>query len=190
MHIFSDMDFQAKVKSDAEFDGFPDSRGNRGEITGTVARGWLEDDAPFYRGLTQEQGGAWITNLPAQVDVTDDFVKHGQRRYNIYCSPCHGYDGRGDGMIPQRLRKLGGTAGTLLPRNLVDPKTGVVTMPNGQLFNTISNGYNTMMGYQAQIPAMDRWAIVTYVRALERSQNAAQADVPADEWNQINGATP
>jgi mono/diheme cytochrome c family protein len=187
-HIFSDMDFQAKVKSDTAFDIFPDGRANRGEIPGTVARGWLEDDSQYWRGLTSDTNGQWITGLPPQIEVTADFVKRGQQRFNIYCAPCHGTDGRGDGMIPQRVRKAG--AGALLPRNLVDPKTGVITMPNGQLFNTISNGYNTMMGYQAQIPAQDRWAIVLYVRALERSQQAAQGDVPADKWNDINGGTP
>ncbi|HTJ40679.1 MAG TPA: quinol:electron acceptor oxidoreductase subunit ActD [Kofleriaceae bacterium] len=187
-HIFSDMDFQAKVKSDTAFDMFPDGRANRGEIPGTVARGWLEDDSAYWRGLTQDQGGEWITNFPAQVQITPELMKRGQQRFNIYCAPCHGYDGRGDGMIPQRVRKAG--AGALLPRNLIDPKTGVITMPNGQVFNTISNGYNTMMGYSAQIPAQDRWAIVAYVRALERAQNAAQGDVPADKWNEINGATP
>jgi mono/diheme cytochrome c family protein len=197
-HIFSDMDFQAKVKSDTAFDLFPDGRANRGELPGTVARGWLEDDTAFYKGLTAEQGGQWITDFPQAHVATDPAmnwpgptaaeIARGQQRFNIYCAPCHGYDGRGDGMIPQRVRKVG--AGALLPRNLIDPKAGVITMPNGQLFNTISNGFNTMMGYSAQIPAGDRWAIVAYVRALERSQNAAQADVPADKWNEINGATP
>ena len=196
-HIFSDMDDQAKVKSDAEFDGFPDSRANRGEIPGTVARHWLEDDAPFYKGLTQEDGGEWITDLPAAHLATDpamnwpgptmEEVQRGQQRFNIYCAPCHGYDGKGDGMVPQRARMYG--AGALSPRNLVDPTADVITMRNGQLFNTISNGYNTMMGYQAQIPVADRWAIVLYVRALERSQNAGQKDVPPDQWNQINGGT-
>jgi len=86
-------------------------------------------------------------------------------------------------MVPERV-KAGG--GVWLARNLVEApdaagKGGVVVqMPNGQLFNTISNGYNTMMGYAAQIPQRDRWAIVAYVRALERAQNASKDDVPAD----------
>ena len=63
-------------------------------------------------------------------------------------------------------------------------------MPNGQLFNTISNGFNTMQGYAAQIPVRDRWAILLYVRALERSQHASGADLPPDVQNQLNGATP
>ena len=197
-NIFTDMDFQAKAKSDTACELFPDGRCNRGELPGTVARGWLEDDTAFYKGLTQETGGEWITNLPTPRPSTDPYMNwpgptpeemaRGQQRYNIYCSPCHGYDGRGDGMIPQRVRRAG--AGALLPRNLVDPKTGVATIPNGQLFNTISNGYNTMMGYQAQIPAADRWAIVLYVRALERGANAGQADVPQDKMSEMNGATP
>jgi mono/diheme cytochrome c family protein len=111
-------------------------------------------------------------------------VARGQGRYNIYCTPCHGYDGRGSGMVPERVKQGGGL---WQARNLVeapdkDGKGGVVAqMPNGQLFNTISNGYNTMMGYAAQIPPADRWAIVVYVRALQRSQNASLDDVPADK---------
>ena len=82
------------------------------------------------------------------------------------------------GAIPQRVAATGGV---WLARNLVDASNPVaINMPNGQLFNTISNGYNTMMGYAAQIPYADRWAIVLYVRALQRSQNASLDDIPAD----------
>src|SRR5262245_27561670 len=82
-HIFADMDFQAKVKSDTAFDLFPDGRANRGEIPGTVARGWLEDDSQYWKGLTAEQGGEWITGLPAQLQVTPELLKRGQQRFNI-----------------------------------------------------------------------------------------------------------
>ena len=70
-------------------------------------------------------------------------------------------------------------------RNLVEAGGATVTMPNGQLFNTISNGFNTMMGYAAQLPHADRWAIVLYVRALQRSQNASLEDVPPDQRGSI-----
>jgi len=173
-HIFADMDFQPKVKSDVAYDGFVDGRGNRGEVPGTVARGLLKADDAYYRGL---DNGAWLSGLPKQVEPTADRIAHGRERFNIYCSPCHGYDGRGNGVVPERVKALGGS---WLARNLVDPKAGVITMPNGQLFNTISNGFNTMMGYAAQIPVDDRWSIVLYVRALERAQNASLEDVPAD----------
>jgi mono/diheme cytochrome c family protein len=195
IHIFPDMDFQPKYKSDTAMDQFPDGRANRGEIPGTVARGWLMDDELFYHGLEPAEGSAqWTTGFPHQYPdgrpfvVDADLVKRGQNRFNIYCTPCHGYDGHGQGMVPERV-KAGG--GVWLARNLVeaptpDGKGGVVVqMPNGQLFNTISNGYNTMMGYAAQIPHADRWAIVAYVRALERAQNASLDDIPPDQRGSI-----
>jgi Protein of unknown function (DUF3341)/Cytochrome C oxidase, cbb3-type, subunit III len=141
-HVFSDMDFQEKVKSDTAFDMFADGRGNRGTVGGTVSRGNMNSDNAFY------------------------------------CAPCHGYDGQGKGAVKQRADKAG--AGAINPANLVGSDQAAVLEPNGQLFNTISNGYNTMMGYSAQIPVADRWAIVLYVRALQRATNATLEDVPAD----------
>jgi len=189
VHIFPDMDFQPKFKSDTANDLFADGRSNRGEIPGTVARGWLEEDTTFYLGLTAETGGQWIDGFPASYpdspSLTPDLrgkpfvvdaklLKRGQNRFNIYCTPCHGYDGRGQGMVPTRVKEQGGV---WLARNLVDKAGPVVFLPNGQLFNTITNGFPpTMMGYGAQIPAADRWAIVAYVRALERSQIASNED--------------
>ena len=175
VHIFADMDFQPKAKSDQGFDEFADGRANRGEIAGTVARGALKADDAFYRGL---RVGAWVTDLPLPADeITPQLLDWGQNRYNIYCAPCHGFDGAGHGMIPERVKQLGGSWEA---RNLVDAGSVAIKMPNGQLFNTISNGFNTMMGYAAQIPVHDRWAIVLYVRALQRGQNAVQAEMPAD----------
>jgi mono/diheme cytochrome c family protein len=180
-HIFPDMDFQPKSKSDQANDLFADGRANRGELTGTIARGSLNADDTFYRGL---DNGAWTTGFPKQLEINAALVKRGQGRFNIYCAPCHGYDGRGMGAVPTRVALRGGA---WQARNLVEPGGVVVHMPNGQLFNTISNGFNTsaanggMSGYAAQIPQADRWAIVLYVRALERAQNAELKDIPADK---------
>jgi mono/diheme cytochrome c family protein len=175
IHIFPDMDFQPKYKSDQPMDLFDDGRENRGELSGTIARGSLNADDLFYRGL---ENGQWTTGYPAQLPITEDLLKRGKNRFEIYCTPCHGFDGRGNGAIPARVAAGGGN---WQARNLVDASNPVVmNMPNGQLFNTISNGYNTMMGYAAQIPHADRWAIVLYVRALQRSQNASIDDIPAD----------
>jgi mono/diheme cytochrome c family protein len=178
-HIFPDMDFQPKFKSDQPNDLFADGRSNRGELSGTIARGSLNADPLYYQGL---ENNAWTLGFPKQLDITANLVKRGQGRFNIYCSPCHGYDGRGLGAIPKRVQSLGGA---WQARNLVESGGVVVTMPNGQLFNTISNGYNTMMGYAAQIPHADRWAIVLYVRALQRAQNASLEDIPADKRDGI-----
>jgi mono/diheme cytochrome c family protein len=178
IHIFPDMDFQPKYKSDTAMDLFPDGRANRGEIPGTVARGFFQGDDTFYHGI---ENGQWTTGFPKQLDINEQLVRRGQNRFNIYCTPCHGYDGHGQGMIPERVKALGGVwqARNLVEAPTADGKGGVVVqMPNGQLFNTISNGFNTMQGYAAQIPHADRWAIVAYVRALQRAQNASQADVP------------
>src|SRR5206468_1008944 len=139
------------------------------------------------------EGNAWTTAFPQKYPdgtpfvVDETLVRRGQARFNIYCTPCHGYDGHGEGMVPARV-KAGG--GVWLARNLVeapvDGKGGVaVQMPNGQLFNTISNGFATMQGYAAQIPHADRWAIVAYVRALQRAQNASLEDVPTDQRSSI-----
>ena len=179
VHLFSDMDFQPKFKSDTEADMFADGRANRGQIGGTVARGQMMSDDQFYRGL---ENGEWTTGFPKQLEINDALVKRGQQRYNIYCSACHGFDGRGQGTVPQRVAAGGGA---WLAQNLVDPSKGVINQPNGQIFNTISNGYNTMMGYAQQIPHADRWAIVLYVRALQRSQNAAREDIPVDQQGSI-----
>ncbi|HEY1558456.1 MAG TPA: quinol:electron acceptor oxidoreductase subunit ActD [Kofleriaceae bacterium] len=189
IHIFSDMDFQPKYKSDTAMDLFPDDRANRGEIEGTIARGWLEDDDLFYRGLVPgENGMQWTTGFPTTYPDGEKFVvdekllARGQNRFNIYCTPCHGYDGHGQGMVPTRVADSGGN---WQARNLIDPVFGIPMIPNGQLFNTISNGFNTMLGYAAQIPQADRWAIVSYVRALQRAQNATIDDVPADQRSSI-----
>jgi mono/diheme cytochrome c family protein len=173
IHIFPDMDFQPKYKSDTAMDLFPDGRANRGEINGTVARGSLNADDTYYRGI---ENGAWTTGFPKQLELNETMIKRGQNRFNIYCSACHGFDGQGHGTVAQRVALSGGAA--FLPANLVGAGGSAVQMPNGQLFNTISNGFNTMMGYANQIPHADRWAIVLYVRALQRSQHATIEDVP------------
>jgi mono/diheme cytochrome c family protein len=191
IHIFPDMDFQPKYRSDTAMDVFADGRANRGDIPGTVARGELtEGFDDFYHGLDTTGGEShWITGFPKAypdgrpITGYQQMLSRGKDRFEIYCTPCHGFDGHGNGMVPERVKQGGGV---WQARNLVEAPqpTGaggvVVQMPNGQLFNTISNGYNTMMGYAAQIPTGDRWAIVAYVRALERAQNASKDDVPAD----------
>jgi len=176
IHIFPDMDFQPKYKSDVAMDLFPDGRANRGEINGTIARGSLNADDTYYRGI---ENNAWTTGFPKQLEINDATMKRGQNRFNIYCAPCHGFDGQGHGTVAQRVLASGGSA--FLPANLVGAGGSAVMMPNGQLFNTISNGFNTMLGYANQIPHADRWAIVLYVRALQRSQHATIEDVPPEQ---------
>ncbi len=173
-HIFSDMDFQPKVKSDQGFPDFADGRGNRGHVAGTVARSQLAGDDLFDRGL---EAGAWTTGMPPQITIDQAALDRGQDRYNVYCAPCHGFDGAGHGIVPERVKRIGGAWEA---RNLIDPSlpNSPIGQPNGQLFNTISHGYNTMMGYAPQVPVADRWKIVLYVRALQRAQNATRDELP------------
>jgi hypothetical protein len=121
VHIFSDMDYQPFYKSDTAMPLFADGRANRGEVPGTVARGWLAADDVFYRGLERdEEGDRWTLGFPKvypngqQFVVDDQMLARGRNRYDIYCAPCHGYDGRGSGMVPTRAagkREAGGGAG-------------------------------------------------------------------------------
>jgi mono/diheme cytochrome c family protein len=175
IHIFPDMDFQPKYKPDTACDQFADQRCNRGEVAGTIARGSLYADDTLYRGIAD---GKWITSFPKELEITAAFLARGQERYNIFCAPCHGYDGSGLGAVGARLAATGGSWPA---RSLIDPLASPATMPNGLLFNRISNGFNTMSGYARQIPHRDRWAIVAYIRALQRAFNASASDVPADK---------
>lgn len=181
VHVFSDMDFQPKAKAQNASVLFADGRASRMPVRGTVARGQLELDDHFYRGM---EDGQWARSFPPGLDISASTVERGQERYGIYCQPCHGASGDGNGMVHQRAMTLGRhVRGWVQPTSL--HQEGVIRQPHGQLFNTISNGIRTMPAYGAQIPEEDRWAIVLYLRALQRSQNANLDDVPADKRQQI-----
>jgi mono/diheme cytochrome c family protein len=120
----------------------------------------------------------YVRTIPSQVRVTTEFMHRGQERFNIYCAPCHGQSGYGDGMVDQRATRIqtsGGDAVWTHPQNLHEAK--ILMRPDGNIFNTITNGVRTMPPYDKQITTLDRWAIVAYVRALERSQQAQPGDV-------------
>jgi hypothetical protein len=123
----------------------------------------IQGDTTFY-----------VRRIPAVFDVSMDFMKRGQERFVVYCAPCHGESGYGDGMIARRAAQLQATpdavSGWAAPQNLQEAK--MVARPDGHLFNTITNGIRNMPAYDKQISIADRWAIVAYVRALERSQGA------------------
>jgi mono/diheme cytochrome c family protein len=191
VHLIADMDFQFKTKAQQASGLFGDGRGTRLPVAGTVARGDLRDDDHFYRGIVKKVGDAgaggdggqrgaqivdaWATTFPARFEVDEAAMERGRERYNIYCQPCHGQSGYGTGMIDKRAKKLTDAQWTP-PTSLHLPH--IVTQPHGQLFNTISNGIRSMQPYASQIPEADRWAIILYVRALQRSQLAKQVDVP------------
>ncbi|HET6613890.1 MAG TPA: quinol:electron acceptor oxidoreductase subunit ActD [Kofleriaceae bacterium] len=171
-HIIPDMDFQPKAQAQQASALLPDGRVDQMPVEGTVARGELKADDHFYRGIVD---GAWATTFPEQVPPSKESIERGHQRFNIYCSPCHGLSGYGNGMVAQRAEKIGSPNWTV-PSNL--HQEYIIRQPHGQIFNTISNGIRNMPSYGAQIPEADRWAIVMYVRALQRSQHATVADVP------------
>ena len=113
-----------------------------------------------------------------------DLMRRGQERFNIYCAACHGLGGYGDGMVARRAAEMqqsgaNTAAGWVAPTNYhTDEIRG---RPVGNLYNTITNGIRTMPAYDKQIPVPDRWAIVAYVKALQRSQHAKPQDVPETE---------
>jgi cytochrome c553 len=152
---------------------FSDGRSERPLLEGTVARGHLKDDAAFYTGKGPD--GKPINEFP--FPVTREVIERGQQRFNIYCAPCHGRLGNGDGMIPRRGFRHPPTYHQDRLRNA----------PNGYIFDVITTGFGAMQDYAAQIEPRDRWAIVAYVRALQLSQNATLADVPADARGPLSG---
>jgi cytochrome c len=122
----------------------------------------------------------YIRRIPGVFPVTAEFLKRGQERFNIYCAPCHGESGYGDGMVAQHASDLMHTPdavnGWTKPQNLNEDK--IVKRPDGQIFNTITYGIRNMPAYDKQIAVEDRWAIIAYVRAVEHSQNAPPPAAP------------
>ena len=106
-------------------------------------------------------------------------MRRGQRQYNIFCAPCHGLAGQGDGLVARRAQEL--QQGTWIPPTSLHAEP-VRNQPVGQLFHVISHGVRKMPSYAAQISVPDRWAIVLYLRALQRTQNARPEDVPPEQW--------
>jgi mono/diheme cytochrome c family protein len=167
--VVTNMAKQPKLVSQAGSPLFADGRAMRPAVPGTVARGSLSADPVFETG---RRGEAFADALP--VPVTPQLVKRGQERYDIFCAPCHGLSGYGDGVVSRRADRL--QEGTWTPPSSLHTDL-VRSRPSGQLFNTITNGIRNMPSYGSQVPPADRWAIVAYVRALQRSQHATIADV-------------
>lgn len=145
---------------------YADGRSVRPQVANTVARNQLHEDTYFYTGLVDGKEG---NTMP--FPVTMKVLERGQERYNIYCTPCHSRVGNGEGMIVQRGYAHAGDFHT----------QRLETAPLGHFFYVISNGYGAMPDYAAQVAPVDRWAIVAYIKALQLSQHATDADIPANE---------
>ncbi|MHC4416166.1 MAG: c-type cytochrome [Planctomycetota bacterium] len=182
VHPVQDMDNQPKFRAQHADPLFADGRAMRPPPAQTLARGQLGEDDHYHRGIVD---GSWATTFPARVPVTMALLERGRERYDIYCQPCHGAAGFGDGMINKRAMELVNNPSIGTQTTWVQPKSiheaQVREQPVGQYYNTVANGVRNMPGYASQITVADRWAIVAYMRALQRSQNARPEDVPADQ---------
>jgi len=167
------MSYQPRYDPLEPSDFFADHMAARPRIAGTVARGELSTN-PFMD--TGKIGGADGDGFP--MPVTPQVLDRGEERFNIYCSPCHGRMGDGNGMIPSRGFRHPPSFHTDVLR----------TAKTGHFFDVMTNGFGSMPTYAPQVPVSDRWAIIAYIRALQLSQNASVAQVPADKRAQLGGA--
>jgi mono/diheme cytochrome c family protein len=165
---------QPKYKDLRRSEFFGDKRQARPVPEGTVARGFLRADSRVFAG--RDPSGALVTAFPMAVDQS--LLLRGRQRYDIFCSPCHDRVGTGDGMVVRR--------GYRPPPSLHIAR--LREAPVGHLFDVISNGFGAMPDYSTQIDVPDRWAIVAYVRALQLSENAPAAELPAEERAKLESA--
>lgn len=165
-----DMHDQPKYETLEASDFFVDGRASRTPVPGTVARGGLRLDTHLDTGKVD---GKFVRSFP--FEVTDEVMKRGRERFEIFCTPCHSRVGDGRGMAVRR--------GIAPPPSFhIDRLRDI---EEGYLFDVISNGFGRMYGYGAQIKVRDRWAIVAYLRALQFSQNARPADLPAEARQEL-----
>lgn len=181
LYIFPDMDFQAKYHAQGENHFFTDHRDARPVVQGTIPRGtaWNEtevfdsayayapaQDPILYTG--QNPDGSFFRGFP--LPVTHQLLELGQAKFNIYCAVCHNPLGNGDGVTKKY--------GMIATPSYYDER--LRTMPEGEIFDTITHGKNTMLPYGDKLSPSERWAVVAYVRALQRAAHATLNDVPAD----------
>src|SRR6266404_6020915 len=159
-YLRQDMANQPKNRPLSPSEFFGDGRSERPLVENAVARGAIADDELFVPKDSN--------NFPLTVDLR--LLGRGEERYNIFCSPCHGLQGDGNGMVAMRGMKR--------PPSYHQDR--LRQSPNGYFYDVITNGFGQMYSYSAQIPPRDRWAIIAYVRALQLSRNAKVAELPAD----------
>lgn len=164
IHLNPNMFKQPKYKAQSESEFFADGATMRQPVPGTVAADSLREDNAYYRGRDEHDSLLAVLLVP----VTMQLLKRGQERYNIFCAPCHGQTGDGQGIMVQR--------GYLPPPSYHQDR--LRDMTDGYIFDVITNGVRNMPSYRHQVPVEDRWAIVAYQRALQRSQNASINDIP------------
>jgi mono/diheme cytochrome c family protein len=156
---------QPKTNAQQEGEFFPDNSSARPLVPHTVARGFLREDDVFFTGA---KGNKWVSELPMQ--LTEDLLKRGKERFTIYCTPCHGQLGDGNGMVAQR-----GFAPNVKVASYHTDR--LRKMPIGHFYDVMTNGYGRMFSYASRIEPQDRWAIAAYVRVLQLSQHASPQDL-------------
>jgi mono/diheme cytochrome c family protein len=154
---------------------FADGRGSRMLVANTVARGMLREDDHLYQGKIDGE----LTDV-FPMPVTSDVMARGQERFNVFCSPCHGQTGEGNGMVVQR--------GFRAPPSYHEQR--LRDAPAGYFFDVMTNGFGAMYDYSSQVSVSDRWAIAAYIRALQRSREATIDDVPAARRAELAELTP
>ncbi len=162
----NDMHDQPRYKPLAASDFFSDHRAARPQVEGTVARGHLRIDEARYTGKV---GGEDIDQFPFPIAKAD--IERGQTRFNVYCTPCHGRLGDGNGMVVLRGYRQAASYYT----------DKLVKAPVGHYFDVITNGFGAMPSYASRIEPDDRWRVIAYIRALQLSESAKLNDVPQDK---------
>lgn len=168
IQVWPDMRLQERFEAQGTTGLFTDMRMSRRRPAGTVARGHMWEDSVANTGLLEN--GQYVGKMP--VEVTEAMLTEGKWRFNTYCSPCHDQTGLGNGMIAQRA------APGFRPANLTEQR--LVDAADGDLFDTITFGRRTMPPYGAQNRPAERWAIIAYLRVLQRAAHGSMGDVPEE----------
>ena len=165
IHLNPSMDNQPKVRAQAASDFFYNGAAMREPVPGTVAIGELQEDPAFFTGKGAD--GQFVATIPVKADAA--VLERGRQRYVIYCQPCHDARGDGKGILFQR--------GNVPTASFFQEK--LLKYPDGQIFDVITNGTGLMSGYRWPITPADRWAIVAYVRELQRKRPASATPASA-----------
>jgi len=173
LEVFPDMDRQAKYKPQAASAFFADGRADRPIPPGVVARGDLRDDAHLYTGKAAD--GSFASGFPSSLSIDARFLELGRARYNVSCLPCHGAVGDGNGIT--KSYGMGATP------TYHDDR--LRNMPEGEIYNPIVHGKGNMLSYADKLNAEERWAVIAYVRALQRAQTGTLNDVPASHKSEL-----
>lgn len=165
VHLNQNMDFQERFNAQEENNFFADGRAMRTPVEGTIARGNLRQNSVVFEGL--DENGEFVDNIP--FDLNRDFLERGRNSYEIYCTVCHGGTGDGRGIV------MTGNYGYVPAPTFHSER--LRGLPDGEIYSAMANGVRNMPSYASQIKVEDRWAIVSYVRALQRSQYVPEAEM-------------